>query len=98
MKPATGTCTWLKPALNGNPQLEITVDATSHIYEIVRSEQGGFKMLRADPAKADVIVYNVKCVARNVWTCNCPDAEYRRHGQNCKHARALPAALRQLPF
>ena len=98
MKLATGTCTWLKPALNGNPQLEITVNGTSHIYEIVRSEEGGFKLLRADFANADVICYNVRCVGRNVWTCDCPDSVYRRHGQNCKHARALCAALRSLPF
>lgn len=98
MKPATGTCQWIKPALNGNPQLEITVEGTSHIYEVVKDEQGGFKLLRADYQKAEVICYNVKCIARGVWTCNCPDATYRRKGMFCKHARALPVALRNLPF
>lgn len=101
LPPATGTCQWLEPAANGDPRLEITVTTSAgevtHVYEVVRSSEGGYNLLRADGDQ--IVCYTVRAVTKRLWTCTCPDAMNRpERACNCKHARALPAALRSLPF
>jgi hypothetical protein len=102
VKPATGTCVWLTPALNGNPRLEINVqnatgELISHIYEVARAADGGYDLLRVKDG--EIVCYTVRSRGRGLWECNCPDAQKRAARRyTCKHARALPAALRKLPF
>lgn len=93
--PATGTCRWLAPAANGNRQLAIN----GVTYEVAELPDG-WALYRLDAVQI-VIRYTVRPDPQlpAVWSCDCPDATNRPGRKyNCKHSRALRAAMSQLPF
>lgn len=98
--PATGRCKWLQERcpVSGLPVLEIFCDGVAKQYA-VEQLVGGWSLHQFLP-NAEVLSYFVDTLAEEQgWTCTCPDASYRperRH--NCKHSRALRAALAQRPF
>lgn len=100
LKPATGHVRWVGNAANGNRQLEITTNGISQTYEVVRSLDGGFNLLRVkDYVTCEIVCYTVRSINPRVWACNCPDATNRPSRRySCKHALALSTALRSLPF
>lgn len=97
LPPATGHVCWLRSAPNGNSRLEITAGNVSHIYEVVRREEGGYNLLRVKDG--DTVCYTITIHGRDVWECNCPDATNRPERKcSCKHVRGLRKALQSLPF
>lgn len=92
LAPATGICRWVGKAANGNPLLSID----GPVYEVEQTETG-YKMYRLIGGDyPEVLVYElVTTWGSGVWQCDCPDATHRpeRANGNCKHCRALRAAL-----
>ncbi len=93
LPPATGICRWLSDALNGCRRLEINGQA----YEIEQLT-GGLNLHRVND-RGEITRYHVNTsLPCGVWTCSCPDATNRPERRcQCKHVRALRAALQALP-
>lgn len=106
LPPATGNCKWLTyvDPQTGNRWLHVECHTpsggvTKDDYE-VEQFAGGFRLHRLDPETFEVVTYTISTTWGNgVWSCSCPDAANRpeRRGQ-CKHVRALRAALAKLPL
>lgn len=113
LPPAHGKCRWLIPLRDGEGRIRITVylqNGEELIEEYAvgaeydREGRGTIvafnlcRMLLDDlTGKITFTHYTVHTVG--AWHCDCPDATHRperRH--NCKHTRALRAALAKLPF
>lgn len=99
LPPATGTCQWLSDATNGNRRLEITTaEGFSTIYE-VEEGNGVYRLHQVKSESGEFACYTVRHWASGAWECDCPDAKNRPERRcACKHAKALPAALKKLPF
>lgn len=98
LPPATGTCRWVGEAANGNPLLEITTEAVSHIYEI-NSRYGGYDLHYFDRDRNEFRRYKIDVSGEGYWVCTCPDAIHRPERKyTCKHTLALKAALIKSPF
>jgi hypothetical protein len=86
LKPVTVTCRWLPDEVTGQPRLEINGRA----YELVELA-GGFRLFSWDGPGSEIKVYDICTTEPWGWTCDCPDCTYRQ--RECKHLRALKAAL-----
>lgn len=82
LAPVTGSAKW-----NGSNELTIRTERIEETYA-VRVGNGGFVRL----GKADGTVYEVQTVE---GVCSCPDQKYNR--RECKHVKALKAALCRRP-
>lgn len=85
-------CRWLvKP--QGNHAGTLEINGTTYDLLPVLSQGGriiGYNLHKWDEAGT---VYHVDTDFPR-WECSCPDAKYRR--RECKHAKALRAALERL--
>lgn len=78
-KPVKGTCRWIRRIGHADgAALEINGTA----YDVIPFD-GGFRLVKSDGTAYDIDAES--------WQCDCPDATYR--GRECKHAKALRAAL-----
>lgn len=53
----------------------------------------GYRLLKLTDYIVDRVAYDIDMTAGYGWQCDCPDAQFQ--GRECKHVRALRAALRQ---
>lgn len=95
-KQRTGVCRWVKP-IGTLPCLYIEpTGGEGHVYEV---ETVGIeyvlRRIAVEKPGAPTVTYTVR-PGRGVWACSCPDAS--RRGYECKHARAVRAAISKAPF
>ena len=98
-----GTCTLLAykeltigQSLDTGDAVLILDTKTRQSYEVLRLRDDkervvGFRLKKMMWYIVDTKTYDIY-VCSYAWRCDCPDAEY--HGHECKHARALRAALK----
>ena len=85
---ASGTCRWVLPIGEvGTGVLAINGQS----YTVTVHRDGG-RVLGYRLEKLDGRAYDIDASAGEHWACDCPDATYR--GRECKHVKALQAALR----
>jgi hypothetical protein len=78
VKPS-GSCRWLRRIDDTKTGL---LEINGQLYGVVAVD-GGYQLV-----KPDGTVYDVD---GTTWSCTCPDATWRQ--RECKHAKALRAAL-----
>jgi hypothetical protein len=83
VKPVAGTCRWVRRLGDGDPHSGVLL-INGRPYGVV-AIPGGYRVV-----KPDGVVYDLD--ARS-WACTCPDAVWRQ--RQCKHAKAVRAALAQ---
>jgi len=102
LSPATGSCRWEgRDPVSGNRLLRITCGEVSRVYEIEEVQTGRVWNLHTlDEKDFSLLTYRVTTGEKlNKWTCDCPDAKWRpERKHDCKHSRALRAALSAEPF
>jgi hypothetical protein len=87
-RPVAGICRWVLPIGEvGTGVLEI--NGTSYTVTVLRGPSGvvGYRL-----GKDDGKTYDIDATGET-WKCDCPDATYRE--RECKHVKALRAALRK---
>ncbi len=94
---ATGKLT-LEQALNsGDALLTVhTERATNYLVQRLTDPDGetvGFRLMKLADYIVDRKLYDIDITPGYGWQCDCPDAQFRNH--ECKHVRALRAALTQ---
>ncbi|HKI36596.1 MAG TPA: SWIM zinc finger family protein [Gemmataceae bacterium] len=84
VKPVSGVCRWARRIGEGgiDPQSGVLVINGQPYGVLVMA--GGYRLVKPDGTAYDV--------NGQTWECDCPDATYR--GRQCKHSKALRAALR----
>lgn len=93
--PTKGTVKWLENHPWGEWVIEITTEKGVTTRYHVFQEPDHFRLESYDFKTDKMKCYYVK--PGTVWTCDCKDAQYNGPA-NCKHARALRAAMKALPF
>ena len=104
----TNSARWLSDCPHtGNRVLRITVvrkdgEVVSHDYLVVVSKVtkpwvGGYDLCRLDGQM--LVTYQVRIDGSGTWWCNCPSGDVDPARVNdCKHCRALKAALSTRPL
>jgi hypothetical protein len=95
MKPVSGTTRWIEkpsgPHLWG--RIAITnANGETREYDFRAFLEGG-KVVGFGLAKDDDEIYSIG-ITRYGWECDCPDANW--NNRECKHAKAVRAALSRL--
>lgn len=89
-------CRWLDPdPVTGNPVLRIRTGKLVRDYE-VETQPRCIKLWRIDPATYFLVCRTITTYP-DAWHCDCEDAR-RRDRFNCKHVKAVKAALARRPF
>jgi hypothetical protein len=83
VKPVSVSWRWARRIGEGGIDPQSGVLVINGVPYGVLAMQGGYRLV-----KSDSTIYDVN---GEKWQCDCPDATYR--GRECKHAKALRAAL-----
>jgi hypothetical protein len=91
-------CRWLDDdPVTGNPVLRICTGKLVLEYE-VETLPRCIKLWRIDPETFYLVCRTITTYPNyGSWSCDCEDAQ-RRDRFNCKHVRAVKAALNAKPF
>lgn len=100
-KPSCGNCRWIvKPGPDGSGVLQIESQTKRGIvcadYNVDEIREAGATVGYRLTNQANGKVYDIDTTSPSgIWQCDCPDYYFRqeRTGCECKHARALKAAL-----
>jgi hypothetical protein len=94
---ATGALTLAQALDSGDALLTIHADrCTNYLVQRLTDPDGetvGFRMMKLTDYIIDRKVYDIDITPGYGWPCDCPDALYQN--RECKHVRALRAALTQ---
>jgi hypothetical protein len=92
---ATGDRTLAQALDSGDALLTIHAErCTNYTVQRLRDPEGetlGFRLMKLADYIVDRKVYDVDVTLGKDWLCDCPDATFQN--RECKHARALRAAL-----
>jgi hypothetical protein len=95
---ATGTLTLTQALESGDALLTLHTDSGVTNYTVMRlsdpdGETIGYRLMKLTQFIVDRKVYDIDITPGYCWQCDCPDALYQN--RECKHVRALRAALTQ---
>ena len=96
VKPVTGKVRWLRPLVLGKTLGRIAITNANHEtteYDIGAFTETGGAIQGFGLAKDDDEIYSIDTTAGFGWVCDCADYQFRN--RECKHIKAIRAALAQ---
>lgn len=86
-KPVHGVCRWVDPLGPDDSSAVLAINGTEYTLHVNEDERTsvvlGYTLVKGDGSSYDIDA--------ETWECSCPDCTFR--GRQCKHSKAVQAAM-----